>query len=246
MADAPAFVRRLAALNHHLGKDVFGGPRVLKHAWIINAQKGGTLFFVGALMFWYGDFSAAAFTYLGLHGAYGVSWLLKDRVSPDPGWETKVTFGGALMSFLLVLGPYWLAPVLLISDVLGAAKPQPTNAILGAAIFIHTLGVVIMMVSDAQKFFTLKHKRGLIQDGMFARVRHPNYLGEMMLYGSYALIVGHWIPWVVLGFVWLQLFLPNMLMKEASMSRYPEWAEYRRRTGFLLPKLVRPASPAKV
>ena len=236
MAEASPLVRKLAALNRHLGQDLFGGPRVLKFAWVINLQKGGTLFFVAALMYWYGDFSAAAFTYLGLHGAYGMCWLLKDRAFPDPGWETKITFGGALMSVVLVLGPYWLAPVLLITDVLKEAKPEPTTLTLGIAIFVHTLGVAIMMVSDAQKYFTLREKRGLITDGMFARIRHPNYLGEMMIYGSYAFIVGHWIPWAVLGFVWLQLFVPNMLMKEASMSRYPEWPRYRARTGLLLPK----------
>lgn len=237
MAEAPALVRKLAALNRYLSEDFLGGPKRLKLAWVINLQKGGTLVFVGALMLWYGDRSAAAFTYLALHGAYGLVWLLKDAVLPDPGWERRITVGGAFMSVLLVLGPYWFAPVLLISDVLGPAKPQPSNLVLGAAIFLHTLGVVLMMVADAQKFFTLKHQRGLIQDGLFKRIRHPNYLGEMLIYGSYALIVGHWIPWLVLGFVWSQVFLPNMLMKEASMSRYPEWEAYKRRTGFLLPKL---------
>jgi hypothetical protein len=29
-----------------------------------------------------------------------------------------------------------------------------------------------------------------------------------------------------------------MIMKEASMSRYPEWQAYRARTGWLLPKFV--------
>lgn len=241
MAQAPALVQKLSAFTRYLSEDLLGGPKLLKFAWVINLQKGGTLLFVGALMLWYGDRSAAAFTYLALHGSYGLIWLLKDAVFPDPNWERRVTFGGALMAVLLVLGPYWLAPVLLITDVLGEAKPQPSNAVLATAIFIHTLGVVIMMVSDAQKYFTLEHRRGLIQHGMFARVRHPNYLGEMMLYGAYALIVGHWLPWLVLGFVWTVLFLPNMLQKEASMSRYPEWEAYVRRTGFLLPRLLPPS-----
>lgn len=29
--------------------------------------------------------------------------------------------------------------------------------------------------------------------------------------------------------------MPNMKMKESSMSRYPEWDDYCSRTGFLLP-----------
>jgi protein-S-isoprenylcysteine O-methyltransferase Ste14 len=72
---------------------------------------------------------------------------------------------------------------------------------------------------------------------MFSRIRHPNYLGEMMLYGSFALLVGHWLPWVVLAWVWGMLFSTNIVMKEVSMARYPEWATYRARTGLLLPRL---------
>ena len=69
-----------------------------------------------------------------------------------------------------------------------------------------------------------------------AGVRHPNYLGEMMIYGSFALLVWHWLPWLVLAWVWLGLFAVNMMNKEASLSRYPEWAAYRQRTGWLLPR----------
>ena len=106
---------------------------------------------------------------------------------------------------------------------------------LALAIGMHTLGVVLMMAADAQKYFTLKVRRGLIEDGLFARIRHPNYLGEMMLYAAYAVVVDHWIPWVVLAWVWGAVFLPNMLLKEASMSRYPGWSAYKARTGMLWP-----------
>jgi steroid 5-alpha reductase family enzyme len=78
---------------------------------------------------------------------------------------------------------------------------------------------------------------GLISDGPFALVRHPNYTGEMMIYAAFALLVPHWIPWVVLAWVWLQLFLPNMLLKEASMSRHAGWDAYYNRTGMVLPPL---------
>ncbi len=87
-------------------------------------------------------------------------------------------------------------------------------------------------------------RRGLITDGFFARVRHPNYLGEMILYASFASLAGHWLPWVVLAWVWTGVFLPNMLRKEASMSRYPEWAACKARTGFLLPSLRPAPAPA--
>lgn len=233
---AHPYFQMMRRLTNFLSEDFLGGPKVIKLCWVINFQKGGTLFFVGLLMWWYQNVTPAAWVYLALHGTYGLCWLLKDVVFPDPNYQKKVTLGGGFMSFATVLGPYWSFAFLLISDVLGSRTP-PTMALLALCISLHTLGLAIMMVADAQKYYTLQVKRGLIRDGMFKYIRHPNYLGEMMIYGSYALIVQHWIPWAVLAWVWLALFLTNMKMKEASMSRYPEWADYKSRTGMLLPWL---------
>jgi protein-S-isoprenylcysteine O-methyltransferase Ste14 len=234
---ANRFVRKMSELNHYLSTDLLGGPKFLKLSWVINFQKGGTFLWVAFLMYFYENYSTGAWVYMALHGSYGLCWLLKDRVLPDPNWERKVTIAGGLVAFLLVLGPYWSFAFLLISGVVGL--PPLSNFTIGLAVTLHTLGVVIMMTADAQKYFTLKYKRGLITDGMFKYVRHPNYLGEMMLYGVYAILVQHWIPWVVLAWVWLGIFMINMLMKEASMSRYPEWAAYKAHTGMLLPPVLR-------
>ncbi len=228
--------------SRHLSQDFLGGPRVLKFAWVINVQKGGTLLFIAALMLAYRNFSTAAWVYLALHGTYGLCWLLKHVAFPDPSWERRLTFGGAFMSVATVLGPYWLFPFLLVSDVLGP-RAAPGLPLLALCIGLHTLGVAIMLSADCQKYFTLRVRRGLIDDGMFRYTRNPNYLGEMMVYGSYALLVAHWIPWAVLAWVWIGIFLPNMLNKDASLSRYPGWAGYKARSGLLLPRILPTAAP---
>jgi hypothetical protein len=65
-----------------------------------------------------------------------------------------------------------------------------------------------------------------------------NYLGEMMTYGSFALMVRNWLPAVVLAWVWGGLFVVNMMHKEASPSRHPEWARYKERSWWLLPPVL--------
>jgi len=231
---------RLNRVVQHLSRDAFGGPRVLKLAWVINVQKGGTIPFIAALMWWYEDTSAAAWVYLGLHGGYGLSWLVKDLVVPDRGWQQRVTFGGALLSFLLVLAPYWVLPWLLISPALGPGHPPPTPALMAACTVIFTVGLTLMLGADTQKNATLTARPGLITTGFYARMRHPNYLGEMLIYGSFALMVRHWIPWVILGFIWTFVFMTNIAAQEVSLSRYPEWDQYKKRAGLLLPRLFRP------
>lgn len=219
-------------LREYLIEDFLGGPKVVKFAWAINLQKGGTLLFVLALMAATDTWTATAWTYLGLHGSYGLVWLLKELVFPDPGWQKRITIGAAINSWALGLALYWLAPVLLVTQ-----KVEQPPAVLGAAMVLYALGVVLMVGADAQKYFVLKARRGLITDGFFARTRNPNYLGEMMLYAAFAVVAGHWVPWVVLAWVWGAMFFPNMWRKDASMSRYPEWAAYKARTGLLLPRL---------
>jgi protein-S-isoprenylcysteine O-methyltransferase Ste14 len=231
----PGVLRNWLAFTKFLSEDFLGGPRPFKLATVINLQKGGTLPFVLALMWCFDNWSVTAFTYAALHGSYGVVWLLKECAFPDPSWQKPVTIGAAFNAFALVLGPYWLAPWLLVSSRL----EQPAW-LLGTAIFTFTIGIVLMIGSDAQKFFTLQHRRGLITIGFYKHVRHPNYLGEMLLYASFALVAGHIVPWLILAWVWLGAFVPNMLAKESSMSRYPEWSAYHNRTGFLLPRFQAP------
>lgn len=234
---APQWALRMRAFTDHLTKDFLGGPRPLKFAWVINFQKGGTFFFVGVLMWLYNNTSPAAWVYLALHGSYGLCWILKDVTFPDANWQSRVTLGGAVMSFVGGLGLYWVIAWLLISGVSDPTYPLPDHAWFALCISLHTLGIAIMLSADAQKHFTLQHARGLITTGMFRYVRHPNYLGEMMIYGSYALMVWHWIPVLILAWIWLGIFAVNMVLKEASMSRYPDWADYKARSGWLLPGL---------
>jgi protein-S-isoprenylcysteine O-methyltransferase Ste14 len=231
---APDWVRAINAFYTYLGQDLLGGPKLIKMAWVINLHKFLTVFVVALLMIRYNNYSTAAWVYMALHGSYGFCWLVKHAVFRDPKWETRVTFGGAASIFTL-LAAYWVAPFLLISDVLGLNRPAPANWLIAVCIALFTVGLMIMIASDCQKQFTLKYRRGLITEGMFKYVRHPNYLGEMMLYASYALLVQHWIPWVILAYFWTTLFLVNMLMIEASISRYPEWEAYKAGTGMLFP-----------
>jgi protein-S-isoprenylcysteine O-methyltransferase Ste14 len=98
------------------------------------------------------------------------------------------------------------------------------------------LGVFLHFASDAQKHFVLKVQPGLIEDGFFARCRNTNYLGEVLIYLSFAMVAMHWLPYVVLAAFGLAVFLPNMRKKDQSLARYPGFEAYRQRSGLLWPK----------
>lgn len=239
---APSWAVTLQRFNQWIMFDAGGGPRPFKLATIINIQKAGSLPFFGLLIWLYSGrteaaTSTAAWIYLALHGGYGINWLIKDLLFPDAKWQHRSTilagiFGAAGLAL------YWLAGWLIISGRTSMDYPLSAPVWFSLCILLCLLGCVIMTAADVQKFCTLKLRKGLITDGMFKGIRHPNYLGEMMVYGAFALLAWHWIPTLVLALFWATMFSTNMVMKEVSMSRFPEWAAYRKRSWWLIPGLL--------
>ena len=201
----------------------------IKHP--INLHKFLTFAFVLALMTIYHNFSLAPWVYLALHGSYGIMWLIKDNLYPDKQWEQEVSTLQGITVFLF-LSSYWIAPFFLISSGV-----QPSAPLIAVAIATNLFGVFLHYGSDAQKYFTLKYKKGLITEGFFSRSRNPNYLGEILIYLGFALLVRHWFPFLILGVFAALIFIPNMRKKDQSLSRYPEFAAYKERSGLLFPKL---------
>ena len=221
-------------INVYMTEDLFGGPKLLKMAWVINLHKFFNALVIFLMMNNYNNFSKEAYIYLALHGSYGIAWVLKHFAFRDKKWEVKITFAGALFIFTF-LSSYWIAPFVLISNIFKTNAESLSNSYLAFIITLYVFGLIIMIASDSQKNVTLKFREGLITDGMFKYIRHPNYLGEMMIYASFALLADFWIPWVVLAFWWVMVFLVNMLNIESSLSRFSEWEKYRSGTGMLFP-----------
>lgn len=206
----------------------------MKTSDFINAHKILVIPVVLGLMWFYNNWSASAFIYLGLHGTYSLLWLIKHRLYPDNRFATPQPFLiGAFFIFLPLAG-YYIAPFLLISRHI-----EVPPALIGLVLFLYIMGIFLHYVSDAQKYYTLRLRRGLIDDGLFARTRNPNYLGEILIYTAYATMAMHWLPFAVLAAWVFGFFVRNMLAKDKSLSRHPGFAAYRTRSGLLIPKFVR-------
>jgi len=96
---------------------------------------------------------------------------------------------------------------------------------------------MLHFASDAQKHFTLKYKSGLITEGFFAKCRNTNYLGELMIYSGFGLLTMSWIGFIGIAAFFAGAFIPNMIRKDKSLSRYAEFTEYKKKSGLILPKL---------
>ena len=225
----PGWARALYGFVAYMTEEFGGGPKWLKIAWVINSHKIITLFIIAGMMAYLGNFSTVAWVYLGLHGVYGYCWLVKDFGFRDRGFDARITWGGALMAYLLLIGWYWLFPWFFLTR-----SQPPSNGLLFTAIAIHTWGITWMIAADCQKFFQLKYRRGLMTDGMFRYTRNPNFFGEILIYLAYALLAGHWLTWIVFAYAVLY-FYTRMLVKDGSISRYPEWDAYESVSSRLVP-----------
>lgn len=198
-----------------------------------------------------GDFSLsqewgpAASVLLMCHSLYGFFWVYKDIYFPDASWQNPMNCIGFLTVFIWPLGTYYLPMFCLVSrgspyecplGYFGTGK-EPRLVALGLGIYI--VGFFYHFCADLQKHTAmgLQRPRQLITGGLLAHCRNPNYFGEIMLYLAYCTLSMNWLCFVLFPIVWLMLFVPNMLAKEASMSRHKPWKAWKARTGLVVPWL---------
>lgn len=203
----------------------------MKISTFINLHKILVTPIVLALMWYFNNWSVEAFVYLAMHGTYTALWIVKHYLFGDRRFDQKQPFWVGLIFIFLPLAGYYAAPYLLISRHI---ELQPY--MFGFILFLYTMGIFLHYVSDAQKYYTLQLRQGLITDGLFSRTRNPNYLGEIMIYGAYALMTMHWLPYLILAGWVFGFFLRNMRSKDRSLARYPEFKDYKTKSSLLFPK----------
>jgi protein-S-isoprenylcysteine O-methyltransferase Ste14 len=203
----------------------------MRQKHFIDSNKAATAFFVLILMAVYNQWqNPTAWVYLALHGTYGFLWVLKSRIFPDSSWEEKTGLAyGLVIWFGLCL--YWVAPWLITSGNI-----QAPGWYLAFCTSLYAFGVFTHFASDMQKTSVLQLRPGeLISNGMFARLRNPNYFGELLIYSGFGLLAMHWLPVVILlvwvGFVWI----PRMLRKERVLAQLPGFERYKAHSKMFIP-----------
>ena len=204
----------------------------MKQKHYIDLHKGATFLYILLLIF-INDFTVTninAYVYLALHGTYGILWILKSNIFPDRQWEAKCSIWyGLLIWFGLSL--YWIAPYIIITNSI-----ESSNWYIAFCISIYIFGVFFHFTSDMQKFVQLNHNpNNLITDVMFSKIRNINYLGELFIYLGFSLLAMHPLPIIALLSFVIIIWIPNMIRKDKSLSRYNNFKEYKKTTNSLFP-----------
>ena len=81
-----------------------------------------------------------------------------------------------------------------------------------------------------------KKRRYPITEGFFKYTRNTNYLGEILIYLSFAILSMNFIPFVILLVFFIIVFYPRMIKKDKSLQKYEGFNEYKANSGLILPK----------
>jgi steroid 5-alpha reductase family enzyme len=206
---------------------------MVKESTFIDLNKGATVIFFLVMLTVYDRWSnTTAVIYTAIHGAYGILWVTKGFFFPDAAFVRECSLFWGIVVVLGSLSTYWSAGAIIIIRNLEAP-----NWLILAVLLTYTIGIFIHYTSDMMKHERLKWKRGLITDGLFASSRNINYFGELLIYGSFAALSMHWFPVLYLALFVGAYWIPRMLAKDKSLAKYPEFAEYKKRSALFIPYL---------
>ena len=101
-------IEQMRDFADYITYDLAPGPNFLPQRWYVNLHKGGIGVYLFCMMIYYDNWSLGAWIYLAMHGSYGIFWLFKDFVFPDPSWDRKCTIVSWLLPWPIALIPYML------------------------------------------------------------------------------------------------------------------------------------------
>ena len=170
-----------------------------------------------------------------------------------------VRFEQAKRHFLWFL-QYWMGQALWVSltactAIIGILSPEddllPVLAMIGMALWLS--GFTIESVSDYQKRVFRKENNpseAFIHTGLWARSRHPNYFGEIMLWTGIAVIALNTLTGIeyitLVSPIFVYILLTRMSginkLEQIADERYghlEEYQRYKRNTPVLVPNLLK-------
>ncbi|MBD3399907.1 MAG: DUF1295 domain-containing protein [Candidatus Coatesbacteria bacterium] len=185
---------------------------------------------------------------VGLVALWGLrltaNWLRRWRGLGDEDWRYRdIRAFSARCYWPVSLGAIHLLPTVVVFTALVPLYPVLTSSrpcgILDAVAALVTLGAVVLeTVADEQlrRHLADEDAAGLLTDGLWGWVRHPNYTGEVAFWWGLWLFVPAAAPtawwWTLPGpllMTALFVFVSVPLKDRRMLGRYPQYRQHRRR-----------------
>lgn len=106
-------------------------------------------------------------------------------------------------------------------------------AIVGLLVAVLAL---LQLNSNLSPFPTPKDNAVLIQNGLYAWVRHPIYTGILLLFFGYGIYQASLYKLLITFLLWLLFYFKTQYEEVQLQRKFPEYTNYKRKTGRFLPK----------
>ncbi len=171
----------------------------------------------------------------------GYEVVLRRRDRDATSWQGDAADRGSTV--LLILA-YLLAVVLVITlGVVGVGRiPVPVRW-LGVAMEVAGLGIRAWGMAVLGRFYTRTLRvvgdQTVVAAGPYRLIRHPGYLGSLLVWTGYCLGTGNWIALAVVAVLMLGAYGWRIRSEERLLvaSLGEAYASYQRRTARLVPYL---------
>lgn len=224
---------------------VFNNASVYDPYWSVQPPVILTLFALKAQMTPVRVLLLAAVWYWGIRLTANWAYTFHGLKYQDWRYTMLHDTTGRLYPFINFTGIHLVPTIIVYCCILPAVYAMRLDAALNIGFVLCILvsigAATLQLFADRQMHAYRKNKTTtFIRTGLWKYARHPNYLGEILMWWGIGLAVTCVLPelWVLLGGAALNTFLfllVSIPMAEKRQAQKPGFAEYRQQTHLLLP-----------
>lgn len=141
----------------------------------------------------------------------------------------------------VIFGVVLLLTALLNQFQIGIVEPHLVFTAIGVVLMATGVALRVVAMRTLGKFFTrtlqIREDHHVVSDGIYRRVRHPGYLGDIVLFVSSGIATSNFITTVLILGMMLTAYVRRIAAEERMLTDQlgKEYSDYKARTWKLIP-----------
>jgi len=187
---------------------------------------------MGWLGFWVNQaLDLAVALWLCMWLSYIVASIVLPYAFRSPLFEKDMPVAEMIVGIPFFFGVYWFIPYLVMTYNMPSDSLSPLRTLVSASLF--NVGLVTIIFTEARTYYMMMYEpQALLSSTTPKQLVRPYLVGEFLLYLSFALLARAFEAYVVLAILFLIVFIPHNLLKQAHILQH---VEAYRKYGILSP-----------
>jgi len=164
------------------------------------------------------------------------------RQTPDAKkFETGEFDSGSTLLIGAAFGIGLMLPVVMLVVGIGGFSTNVGVGLLGLALMLGGFALRVWAATTLGKYYTrtllTSENQKVVMTGPYARIRHPGYLGDLLLWSGFGLLSSNLIVAIVFPVMFVTIYLYRIGKEETMLAKGlgSDYVQYQRRTRKLIP-----------